>query len=577
MGREARKRRSRKASIRASRRAAQREATVAPDSVFASIVRDARGLADATALDAEQLASTIYGATAPLLEREPEARETFHSELIASLRRRPTSDSVAFLLGLAAVGEGTIRDAAASASETLVRQGVKAPAWADEIGRATFTGAWLATDEFGDQDFVVIGFEGTEGEHTLSALIDHNLGGLAKDLMLAPTGPEKVLSIWREIPENDLEPGEIPAEDACARVRDAIRAYDETFDPPSTDAVRSLRRLFLARLAQLPTPLPRPQPARISPEERGSLAAEFLASPHAPAGESTEFLATTFLDFKVDYADGDALRWSPTAVELCMLDWFPRKVSLEPDEISALPEALRGWVRFAGERRGISAAGIRETLDAITTFEPEFLQSMADDAHAGPAKAIAAAMAAEGIDLTDQGAVTQWIDGFNARSEADRDAVLGGLDVGSDLPDDVERELLAIPDVEGTYDGIDLNTLDPLDPDDRSIMIRAEHQDPDPALHDAATASDPDLHLAVHEIIANQLLDNEPPQVWQTARRLMALGHEEHVVLHMLGFAMSAQIFSALREQRPYDPAEYRRALDALPDSWTSFVPDTDS
>ncbi|MGH2445786.1 MAG: hypothetical protein ACRDGD_07085, partial [Candidatus Limnocylindria bacterium] len=259
----------------------------------------------------------------------------------------------------------------------------------------------------------------------------------------------------------------------------------------------------------------------------------------------------------------------------CMLDWFPRKVSLEPDEISALPEALRGWVRFAGERRRISAAGIGETVDAVTTFEPEFSRAMTDDAYAGPAKAIANAMAAEGIDLTDENAVGQWIEGFNAGSEADRDAVLGGLDVGSDLPDDIDRELFAIPAVEGTYDGIDLNMLDPLDHDDRSIMIRAEHEDPDPALHDDGL--DPGPHLAIHEVIANQLLDNEPPEVWQTAKRLIAAGHEEHTILHMLGFAMSAQIFSALREQRPYDPAEYRRALDALPDSWTSFVPDTDS
>jgi hypothetical protein len=78
----------------------------------------------------------------------------------------------------------------------------------------------------------------------------------------------------------------------------------------------------------------------------------------------------------------------------------------------------------------------------------------------------------------------------------------------------------------------------------------------------------PRLHLTVHEIVAAQLADEDPPEVWATAQRLRRLGYGRHEILHMLGAAMSPQLWSALHEQREYDLAAHRAALAALPDSW---------
>jgi hypothetical protein len=57
----------------------------------------------------------------------------------------------------------------------------------------------------------------------------------------------------------------------------------------------------------------------------------------------------------------------------------------------------------------------------------------------------------------------------------------------------------------------------------------------------------PVLHIAMHEIVANQLWANDPPEMWETAARLLAAGYERHEVLHMLASVVSDELFEALR------------------------------
>ncbi len=50
--------------------------------------------------------------------------------------------------------------------------------------------------------------------------------------------------------------------------------------------------------------------------------------------------------------------------------------------------------------------------------------------------------------------------------------------------------------------------------------------------------------------------------------RLLDLGYPPHDVLHMLGFAAMGPVLDALENDESIDPAAYREALDALPDTW---------
>jgi hypothetical protein len=72
----------------------------------------------------------------------------------------------------------------------------------------------------------------------------------------------------------------------------------------------------------------------------------------------------------------------------------------------------------------------------------------------------------------------------------------------------------------------------------------------------------------IHEIVAKQLVDDDPPEVWETARRLRRAGYRQHEILHMLGSAISGEIWHALQGHRSYDREAHLAALAALPGSW---------
>jgi hypothetical protein len=141
--------------------------------------------------------------------------------------------------------------------------------------------------------------------------------------------------------------------------------------------------------------------------------------------------------------------------------------------------------------------------------------------------------------------------------------------------DELERRQWVVPRTRGWMHGIDLALLDPTDADERGLLIQAEHpelqqaidQDVDEIEIGGATIS-PRLHLSMHEIVANQLWDDEPPETWQTARRLLALGYERHDVLHMLGSAVAGELWHVTHEGVPFDHERFVGALDALPGSW---------
>ena len=69
-----------------------------------------------------------------------------------------------------------------------------------------------------------------------------------------------------------------------------------------------------------------------------------------------------------------------------------------------------------------------------------------------------------------------------------------------------------------------LSLLDPNDPDERLVLIRLAH----PTLDDAIERGDdelivdgrvmnPRVHLVIHEVVATQIIDGDPPEMFETA------------------------------------------------------------
>ncbi len=143
-----------------------------------------------------------------------------------------------------------------------------------------------------------------------------------------------------------------------------------------------------------------------------------------------------------------------------------------------------------------------------------------------------------------------------------------------DEPVPGDRRSWAIPPGHGTYEGLDLELLDPSDEGELTFLIEAQHTD----FQDALRSDDemivggepfsPRLHIAMHQIVANQLLADEPPQTWQTVQRLAGMGYDWHNIMHMIAALVSDDIYHAMNEHRPFDPGDYVRRLNELPGDW---------
>ena len=93
------------------------------------------------------------------------------------------------------------------------------------------------------------------------------------------------------------------------------------------------------------------------------------------------------------------------------------------------------------------------------------------------------------------------------------------------------------------------------DPDVRSVVIRHEHPEFEQALKEGRRQiegsdgpTNPRLHLKMHEIVATQLWDNSPQEVWDTAGRLLDAGYERHEIpAHARSSGQRPSLESAVR------------------------------
>ncbi len=445
----------------------------------------------------------------------------------ASGQRSPAA--LALLSGIACLGTPRQAAKAERAAIALMDSGVPCPAWASHLGEVTSAECYVNPDEFGDQDEVICVFSyAGEEPHALVSVVDYNDGGMIRDGWVT-SRVSKLLDHCREVSAQRGAEGrhafrEVDAPQARRMLETALRVTDAAPEASSvSESFPSYHAFIRARVRALP-PYRRGALAGVtgprrqvwSKDRRAMLAAEFLASDEAEDLSdrgAASHCADRIIDYGCDKDFGRPLRMSPTKVEKFLLGWLPRKVMLTFAEQDAMPHVLAAWVRFSGRRRDLSGALIAETLETV-------------------------------------------FDSIGAFAEAYRDPAEFGLEyalVRRLLPDaDLEalpRRAFAFPVLEGWHEGVDLSELDPADPHDRRALLAADHATP--------TTGDAGRHIDRHMLVADRLWRDDPPELWQTAQRLLDSGQERHLVLHALMTVLDrvgsdrAALLSALEELDP--------------------------
>lgn len=394
-----------------------RTGAVSPDRMLAEVAElAANSVVEVTdAFEAEQWASNLMGTWRRQARPGEQADPVLFARFVRALEALGTATALAALRALNAVGAPSARDAA----DRLAVAGLPEPAWGDDLGRSQPVAATLLEEPaFDDGESVMLEFaEPGGGFHTLGVYIDHNLGGLVKDVFLAGR-----LAEVRDAIDNAPDRGrvafrELDLDEARARIEDALDMLDHTFDPPVGEDVHAMRALIDARLRLLPSGFELPEThVEVTLEERDALLEDFLASAEGRrwrGDDDAEYAARLAIDFGADYNHGGPLRWSAVVVELFMLDWLARKITEEPAFFERVPEVLGGWVRYAGRRRGVPAQGLREAVAAVEEHREALLDSIDDPEAWGPAKVFAAAALEAGVDLTDGDAVERFIRRYN--------------------------------------------------------------------------------------------------------------------------------------------------------------------
>ena len=349
----------------------------------------------------------------------------FEQLLFEQCRALATPNARVVAAGLAAVVGPELTELAEATLQSLAA--VTAPQWVQRIGACRPTAARRAGDVYGDQDSIIVGFEGPgEGQqHTLLVLVDHNLSGQAKDVFLGDALDEMTKG-WLARRHDGTDLIDIGVPEAFERIGAAMRMADVLNGDSELRTVdfADNRALVWARLQRNgfgPMTLPETDDdeAMLEPDAQQQLVELFMASPHAAAiGSSSSErdiagIAQQLVMLRAMYG-GEPLRWSPIVAAMVLTDLAPRKLSLSAGERRAFPEVTSAFVRWAGQRRGLAEHWIDLTVASIADLAPKFRRAAKDPGLAGPAKLLAEALGQAGIDLSDEAEISELIGLMNA-------------------------------------------------------------------------------------------------------------------------------------------------------------------
>jgi hypothetical protein len=168
--------------------------------------------------------------------------------IVAAAEEAGTTEALATLRVLGAIGPPQLRATASAAAGRLAALGVGDPAWALAIGAPTPGQCWSYGDARGRQEAVTMSFWYADSGHVVSALLDRDQGGGIKNVWVGAS--EGVLERTREMSLNDppMVFEMITQADARGRMDRAIAAGECPQQPDEVGNVASRRAILQARV-----------------------------------------------------------------------------------------------------------------------------------------------------------------------------------------------------------------------------------------------------------------------------------------------------------------------------------------
>lgn len=408
---------------------------------FVAMLDDALPLDDPAEL--EQLAASLL---VPLEQSEMPAEVA--SAVLEAIEARRDADAAGVLAALAAVAAEPLAARAHQSAERLAGDGI--------VSRAAPAVGTLAVEE-------AVRIEGPGAELLVALLrrpgrpdvqaallaIEHqDTGGALVECALIPPAPVAEARGLLDGVEGGGPPEPIAPDELAARVVAAARRAVDQEIALGHEAGPALPIVSRA-LTGDPTGLPRP--AVLAPwedddeelivdaadDEEGfhrvmdTLLDELeqhARATHRPGGavwQHGDFVASTMMQWKGGYDDGRLGRWTHEDLAEYLLDYFPRKVSVEDETLDAVPECVGAFLGFLDARGSLSGDPLEQLEEACEALRDEFRERAADGSGWGPAKSMVMQMLAEGVDPSRPGALDAWMADFNARPPEPRDAIVG--------------------------------------------------------------------------------------------------------------------------------------------------------
>ena len=275
----------------------------------------------------------------------------------------------------------------------LMRRRQPMPAWLSQLGQARIEPeVVVVTNDVEDGADYTFGATLPSGlAVTAGVYVDHNLGGIAKNAFVTTSALSVLLDAMHDLDDADLAWSTVDPATARAALEQAIALGARTHPPPVSLYWPRCRPLVEWLLRLMPAGGAVPERPGWSPGQVAKLADDFFASADGALLDDHDHreLLAGVLAYGTDQGNRDPLRWSGSAVEILLLDWFPRKVVGQPRLLTKLPELLRGFIPYAHQRSGIRRATTMDTLAALEAFAPDYRLLISSSRPQGPAALLA--------------------------------------------------------------------------------------------------------------------------------------------------------------------------------------------